>query len=342
MSLWLWQSAIYITGGQVVPTDSICSGKERIYHVNSTPGSSYIWSIDGRLKEGFALNELTTSWNDSGTHLVEVMELSFTGCLGPARSVRVEVLKPDLDIGMSRSNDGLFNLNCYGDNNGFIDVSVVNINGKAEYHWSDGSTDSFRNNLASGTFGLIVTDPAGCQSDTALAITQPDPLTVREDILSPLCDDSYDGAIELKIDGGSEAAGYHCIWSDNSTESVLKNIPAGTYQVIISDKNGCSITKKISIASRNLLCLNIPGAFSPNGDQINDTWNITNISLYPMVEVTVYNRWGEMVWNSQRGYPVPWDGKDRRGRELPLDSYHYAIDTHNGSGIQVGTITLVK
>jgi gliding motility-associated-like protein len=85
----------------------------------------------------------------------------------------------------------------------------------------------------------------------------------------------------------------------------------------------------------------IPEAFSPNNDLINDVWNIGNIEAYPKAEIIIYNRWGQSVWRSEQGYPQPWDGKSN-GVNLPVDSYHYVIDLHNGSKQIVGFITLVK
>jgi len=85
----------------------------------------------------------------------------------------------------------------------------------------------------------------------------------------------------------------------------------------------------------------IHNAFSPNGDLINDVWNIGNINSYPSMEITIYNRWGQTVWKSGKGYPVPWDGRSN-GVELPMDSYHYIIDCHNGTKPVTGTVTIVR
>lgn len=87
--------------------------------------------------------------------------------------------------------------------------------------------------------------------------------------------------------------------------------------------------------------LDIPNAFSPNGDGINDVWEIRGTGYYPDIEVTVFNRWGQTVWWSGRGYPVAWDGRSR-GKELPVDSYHYFLDRHDGSRPVAGTITIVR
>jgi gliding motility-associated-like protein len=88
-------------------------------------------------------------------------------------------------------------------------------------------------------------------------------------------------------------------------------------------------------------CLIIPEAISVNDDGINDVWRIGNMDLYPDAEVIIYNRWGQELWRSERGYPTPWDGTSR-GRRLPVDGYHYVIDLHNGSKLVAGSITIVK
>lgn len=87
--------------------------------------------------------------------------------------------------------------------------------------------------------------------------------------------------------------------------------------------------------------LKIPDAFSPNSDGINDVWEIPGKDFYPDIEVTVLNRWGQTVWRSGRGYSVPWDGRSR-GKLLPVDSYHYFLDRHDGTRPIVGTVTIVR
>jgi gliding motility-associated-like protein len=85
----------------------------------------------------------------------------------------------------------------------------------------------------------------------------------------------------------------------------------------------------------------IQKAFSPNGDLINDVWNIGNTILYPKMEITIYNRWGQSVWKSDVGYPYPWDGKSNNS-DLPIDSYHYIINLNNGSKPIIGFVTIVR
>ena len=98
---------------------------------------------------------------------------------------------------------------------------------------------------------------------------------------------------------------------------------------------------QVYISQVNSMILIIHNAFSPNGDLINDTWNIGNSELYRKMEITIYNRWGQSVWRSEQGYPEPWDGRSN-GRNLPVDSYHYVIDPHNGTKPIVGVVTIIR
>jgi len=110
-----------------------------------------------------------------------------------------------------------------------------------------------------------------------------------------------------------------------------------TYKVSVTDQNGCKNSDEVNVYAANMSKLDIPAAFTPNGDMINDVWafprsNIQGVDddLYKYfngadvkVDIKVFNRWGKLVWHT----PVfkLWDGKDLNGRDLPMDSYHYII-----------------
>ncbi len=78
-----------------------------------------------------------------------------------------------------------------------------------------------------------------------------------------------------------------------------------TYQLTAVNGRGCASTLSILVEIAEPLY--IPSAFSPNADGVNDSWIIPNISSFPNCEVSVFNRWGELLFYS-KGYPQPWDG----------------------------------
>ncbi|MGZ3999519.1 MAG: NHL domain-containing protein, partial [Mucilaginibacter sp.] len=67
----------------------------------------------------------------------------------------------------------------------------------------------------------------------------------------------------------------------------------------------------------------VPNLFTPNGDGVNDYWNIKSLIYFPQCQVSVYARSGSLVYQSH-GYPKPWDGTFN-GNPLPAGTYYYVI-----------------
>ncbi|WP_448697761.1 gliding motility-associated C-terminal domain-containing protein [Mucilaginibacter sp. AW1-3] len=84
----------------------------------------------------------------------------------------------------------------------------------------------------------------------------------------------------------------------------------------------------------------MPTAFTPNGDGINDSWNIKYIEGYADCTVNIYNRNGQLVY-SAIGYAVPWDGRYHNNL-LPAGTYYYLIDLKGNSGTMSGAVTLIR
>ena len=73
----------------------------------------------------------------------------------------------------------------------------------------------------------------------------------------------------------------------------------------------------------------IPNAFSPNGDGINDTWAIRSADAFAGSVVEVYNRYGQVVFRSN-GYANPWNGT-YKGKPVPSGTYYFVIDLRSGN-----------
>lgn len=95
--------------------------------------------------------------------------------------------------------------------------------------------------------------------------------------------------------------------------------------------------------------LRIPNAFSPNGDGINDFFEIIGIQQYEGNTITIINRWGHKVYEAKNygidTYPVFWDGFANTGStfmgdELPSGTYYYSLDLGNGTKPIAGSIYL--
>lgn len=144
------------------------------------------------------------------------------------------------------------------------------------------------------------------------------------------CPTSTDGFAQVLALAGCEPP-YTIVWSNGVTGPVNDRLSAGLHSVTVAAA-GCEVERSFEIlADPDGNCiLRFFNAFSPNGDGINDTWQIENIHLpeFRNNEVHIFNRWGQEVW-SGRNYDnaqVVWDGRGKGGNRLPPATYFYTAD----------------
>jgi len=102
-----------------------------------------------------------------------------------------------------------------------------------------------------------------------------------------------------------------------------------------------TVTITITNCDTTVIIVEIPTGFTPDGDGINDNWNIQNLNLaYPNNHVEVFNRWGAKLFESD-GYATPWDGK-YNSNPMPVGSYYFVIDYGDGSEPLKGTVTIIR
>jgi gliding motility-associated-like protein len=111
-----------------------------------------------------------------------------------------------------------------------------------------------------------------------------------------------------------------------------------TYRVTVTNDKGCQQFADVTVTV--LKTPGVPNAFTPNGDGINDKWEVRHLDSYPGCTVNIFNRNGQKVFSSI-GYPVPWDGRTNNGN-LSTGVYYYIIDPKNGRKTMSGYITIIK
>ncbi|NJO03552.1 MAG: gliding motility-associated C-terminal domain-containing protein, partial [Bacteroidia bacterium] len=83
----------------------------------------------------------------------------------------------------------------------------------------------------------------------------------------------------------------------------------------------------------------IPNVFTPNGDLVNDTWRIPLLETLDNVNVRIFTRWGDLVFESS-GLYVPWDGTFK-GKPVSTATYYYKINIRGGRTLG-GSVTVVR
>ena len=111
-----------------------------------------------------------------------------------------------------------------------------------------------------------------------------------------------------------------------------------TYTLTVTAQGGCSTSDIVFV--KLLKFPIIPNTFTPNNDGINDTWRIDYLDTYPDNRVQVFNRYGQLVFESH-GYSKPWDGT-YNGKPLPIGTYYYIIEPKNGRAPLTGYVTIIK
>jgi len=148
---------------------------------------------------------------------------------------------------------------------------------------------------------------------------------------------------ELVATGGVTYA-----WSTLETDTAITVSPTFNtwYYVDIVDENNCKIRDSIEVA------LKLPAsceeqvytAFSPNGDGVNETWEITGIEIYENPVVYIFNRWGDKIAtieNYDNNLNV-WDGTNQSNNQQVVYGTYYYIIEDGGTKVKDGWLQVVK
>lgn len=105
------------------------------------------------------------------------------------------------------------------------------------YAWSNGSTTEDLPNIASGNYWVLVTDNNGCTATTSTQLFMPAAISITGTHTDATCNASSNGSISISVSGGNSPYSYS--WSNNASTQNIDNIPAGVYNVVVTDANGC-------------------------------------------------------------------------------------------------------
>ena len=111
-----------------------------------------------------------------------------------------------------------------------------------------------------------------------------------------------------------------------------------TYLLQLTGEGYCMVSDTIHVKVMKMP--EIPNVFSPNGDGIYDTWQIKYLQDYPNSSLQIFNRTGRLVFSSN-GNGRAWDGT-WEGKPVPVATYYYLIQLHNGQPPLSGSVTVIR
>ncbi len=155
----------------------------------------------------------------------------------------------------------------------------------------------------------------------------------------------FQESTELEVFGGDPGVGY--LWTpsefvDNPTSYSVTATPQYTTTFEVSGfVESCEYSDQVLVVVGTQI--DVPNAFSPNGDNINDVWDITGLSSYTRSILILYDRWGQKILRSS-AYPQPWDGTFN-GQTVPAGTYYYVIELNEpGVGLEplTGNVAVIR
>jgi len=316
------------------------NGYIQVSPTGGTQPYSYTWSKGG-------YTDSTESNLGPGNYIITVTDAN--GC---SVSVSDSLSAPPLISFLSIESDPA---SCPDSADGHIAVSATGgtPGDTVPYTYSiDGVNYSANNNfynLAAGTYTVYVKDGQGCILDTAIVVTQPYPVTVS---ITPTDSLIVLGAtIELfsiinnptgesiNSYAWTPSAGLSCLDCPNPYSSPYQNIQ---YYLTVNYGKNCTTTATNTIEVQKA-GVYIPNAFTPNGDGINDVFEVFGTTLYS-VSMKIFNRWGEKIFDSEDNQWATWDGT-YKGVMQPPGVYVYYVTLvflDGTTSTREGSVTLIR
>lgn len=323
--------------------------------VSDPHGLDYLWQPDENLDDATLLNPVFTP-GESTTFILIITDED--GALY-RDTVSVDVSAISADAG----EDFIME-----DGSTAILDATASFGEQLQYFWTTtsgniltGETTSNPEINAPGTYILQVSDSYGCFATDSVVVSQ--------FIYVPIANDDYDTTTFQKsvtIDVLSNDTDLEGELDPSSLDIVQYPVNGSVY--INFDKYDVTYTPndgflggdvfEYSICNLSERCDNshvyvfitaaeffIPEAFSPNGDNINDYFEIKGIEIFQGNTLSVINRWGKKVFEAQNygisTSPRFWDGKSNQGggnADLPTGTYFYVLDLGNGDPPIAGSV----
>ncbi|MFH1321664.1 MAG: gliding motility-associated C-terminal domain-containing protein, partial [Bacteroidota bacterium] len=323
----------------------------RLYSVQGYAGSSFYWTIvGGEIISGQGTDSIVVNWDTTGFASISVIETSEDSCIGDTvyRNITLDSPSIFLKVVSDREEDDTKVGIEWEIRNSIGYPGIVTI--LRRIHFTADNWDSL---VGVPAFDQIYIDESAMTHDYSYdyrvtgknACSVPVMTDVHNTILLGGLHDESDNKIDISWNhyngwqNGVESyevlrkkddEADYTFYENTSTDTMINDISGKDgflycFRVLAyEDGGGAEESWSNEFCVEFMHLINIPTAITPNGNGLNDTWEIGNIEFYPDCVVEIYNRWGMQVFSS-KGYPEEWDGT-YNGKALPLGPYYYVID----------------
>ncbi|UZO80870.1 T9SS type B sorting domain-containing protein [Aquimarina sp. ERC-38] len=206
-----------------------------------------------------------------------------------------------------------------------------------EYLWSTGETTESISITQNGTYTVTIIDKdTGCSIERKITTISSEPARI-ERVLIKDAQENNEVIIEVSGSGVYEyALETEDLLGDFQDSTTFTNVSAGTYRIVVKDKNGCGEVK-----SDFFTVISFPAYFTPNGDTFHETWNLEGIQDASTTTslIRIFDRNGKLLKQIAPG-SSGWDGT-YQGKLMPSSQYWFKATLENNREV-TGSFALIR
>lgn len=204
---------------------------------------------------------------------------------------------------------------CKGD-----EINLTVATGFNSYLWNDGTTENSLPVHTAGDYSITVTNDKGCKKTKKYKIILSEPAIITNAIVKDFSANENSILVEYTGAGNYEFSLDGLSYQDDPLFTAVK---PGIYDVVARDKNGCGISNFYQV-----IILDYPRFFTPNGDTFNDLWSIKNLDMLPDYTISIFDRYGKLLKQMDQNN-TGWTGLFN-GQQLPADDYWFNLIFSDG------------
>ncbi len=277
----------------------------------------------GNLPTGLSSNYLNGFFSIIGTPSTSgVFNFTITtngGC-APAATYNGTIVVNNLPI-VTLPQDGYICLDDIGNPIGSYTLITNLSSASHSFAWSNSSgilAGQTRNNYRAnqpGAYSVVATNLiSGCSASANATIETRLPPGIVTTIVSNYFSETQSVTVNVTPITNYE---YKLDFNPYQDNNVFSDLTMGVHEISVRDKFFCGV-KKITVQ-----IINFPNYFTPNGDTIHDTWNITELKNQPNSYIDIFDRYGKLVKQIKPSGPG-WDG-NFNGNSLPASDYWFTV-----------------
>ena len=301
-------------------SDTGCTPFSSNFISTSINANSFSWDFGQGQGFSSSQSQETILYDTPGSYFIRLAITSAIGCIDTAIKQLDVFEKP---VALVSSDTGI----CIGQS------IQLNASGGDFYSWSPNvfiNDTSIQNPIVSPQtstrYTVRVSNPSTCFDTASIfveVIQEPIPFILLDSTL--IIGESY----QLNANAGN---GYTYTWTPpeglsctDCPNPIAMPLKTTTYYLVVSDKFGCfTVRDTIEIIVEEKYSLDVPKAFSPNNDGINDIIYAKGWGLKELIAFKIYNRFGELVFESS-DFNVGWNGR-YKGKDQNIETYIYTVE----------------